>query len=80
MNFLPKILFVLAKRFGKVYFLVISLIMLISPEISPYSSWIFISLLAMMIGVNVGVELWLDSKRQINDILINEQLATVFYY
>ena len=54
--------------------------MLISPEISPYSSWIFISLLGMMIGVNVGVELWLDSKRQLNDNLINEQLATVFYY
>jgi hypothetical protein len=51
--------------------------MLIRPDLSPFANWIFISLLALTISVNVTVELYLDSRRQMNDLLINEQMATV---
>lgn len=77
MSFPLKILFILTKRAGNVYYFIISLIMLINTSISPYSSWIFITLLAITIMVNIIIEFWLDSKRKVNDVLINDQMATV---
>lgn len=77
MNFLPKTLFLLIRRPVNLYFFIISVVMLIRPDLSPFANWIFISLLALTISVNVTVELYLDSRRQMNDLLINEQMATV---
>ena len=84
-NFLPKILYHNAKRVSNVYFFIISLIMLISPELSPFSkfslfipnfSWITIFPWGIFLLINVAKELHSDSKYRSQDKLVNERVIS----
>ncbi|CAD8103907.1 unnamed protein product [Paramecium primaurelia] len=73
LNFLPKTLFTGLVRFGNIYLLGISLIMLIDPSLSPFYRWITIFPIGLSVLFYVIIEFILDIRRQSYDHKINMQ-------
>ncbi|CAD8190865.1 unnamed protein product [Paramecium octaurelia] len=76
LNFLPKTLFTGLVRFGNIYLLAISLIMLIDPTLSPFYRWITIFPIGLSVLLYVIIEFVLDIRRQSHDHKINMQTTS----
>ncbi|CAK91816.1 unnamed protein product (macronuclear) [Paramecium tetraurelia] len=75
-NFLPKTLYTALERFGNIYLLGISLIMLIDPTLSPFYRWITIFPVGLSVIFYVFMEFILDIRRQSHDHKINMQTTS----
>ncbi|CAD8179034.1 unnamed protein product [Paramecium octaurelia] len=76
LNFLPKTIFTGIVRFGNIYLLAISLIMLIDPTLSPFYLWITIFPIGLSVLIYVLIEFVLDIRRQSQDHKINMQTTS----
>ncbi|CAD8200084.1 unnamed protein product [Paramecium octaurelia] len=75
-NFLPKTLYSALERFGNIYLLGISLIMLIDPTLTPFYRWITIFPVGLSVIFYILMEFILDIRRQSHDHKINMQTTS----
>jgi hypothetical protein len=72
-NFVPRTLLNSFSRVGNLFFLAISLIMLIDKQLSPFKNWIVIFPLGIFTFVYMCKEALLDYRRRKTDRMTNEQ-------
>ncbi|EGR32967.1 hypothetical protein IMG5_065350 [Ichthyophthirius multifiliis] len=78
LSFLPKVLFLYYSKFGNLFFLVVSLVMLIRQDLSSFKSWIIIFTLLFFTLLNILKEYYLDKQRSKADYIQNKQKQTQF--